>query len=235
LALTPDRPREPGLSSVLRLVPPLRIERRPPALQAGAQTHYARAALLPSSWSRGQGSNLHSPEAAHLQSARLTHAQPLDKNDNLRSPPPTGAAQEGARSPSSTTLKSASPCQRATPHRLASTLRAVSIAAVAATQAGCLSLLGRHMAERLLSRPRQAQPRRAQTKTPPSFGLRRARWGPRFKDLMRAELGHARTLRARCRGEGPIADLLAWQPITAMHTHPEPHVRDERGQAGGIG
>src|ERR1700730_14058188 len=45
-ALTPDRPREPGLSSVLRLVPPLRIERRPPALQAGAQTHYARAALF---------------------------------------------------------------------------------------------------------------------------------------------------------------------------------------------
>jgi hypothetical protein len=91
------------------------------------------------------------------------------------------------------------------------------------------------LAERLLSRPRQAQPRRAQTKTPPSFGLRRARWGPRFKDLMRAELGHARTLRARCRGEGPIADLLAWQPVTAMRTHPDRHVRDERGQAGGAG
>jgi hypothetical protein len=73
------------------------------------------------------------------------------------------------------------------------------------------------------------------TKTPPSFGLRRARWGPWFKDLMRADLGHARTLRARCRGEGPIADLLAWQPITAMRTHPERHVRDERGQAGGAG
>jgi hypothetical protein len=34
------------------------------------------------------------------------------------------------------------------------------------------------MAKRLLSRPHQAQPRRTQTKTPPSFGLRRARWGP---------------------------------------------------------
>jgi hypothetical protein len=91
------------------------------------------------------------------------------------------------------------------------------------------------MAKRLLWRPHQAQPRRTQTKTPPSFGFAPGSVGSLVEDLMRADLPHARTLRARCRGEGPIADLLAWQPVTAMRTHPDRHVRDERGQAGGAG
>lgn len=68
------------LSADIRLVPPLRIERRLPVLQTGAQTFYARAALIV--LVKGQDLNLHSPKGDAFNRARgFTAAKPLDEDD----------------------------------------------------------------------------------------------------------------------------------------------------------